>query len=224
MVHGLVPYAIRGALWYQGESNNGEGMLYYEKMKALIQGWRAVWGREDLAFLYVQLAPFRYQGDPTSLPGIWEAQVATLAVPRTGMAVTTDISDLADIHPKNKQDVGKRLALWALAGTYGRESTVCSGPLYRAAAVEGDRMRISFDHMGSGLVSRDGAPLTWFTIAGEDQKFVEAKAEIDGDAVVVHADGVAKPVAVRLGWHQEAEPNLSNKEGLPASPFRTDRW
>jgi sialate O-acetylesterase len=224
MIHPLLPYAIRGAIWYQGESNNGEGMLYFEKMKALIGGWRTVWGNPDLAFYFVQLAPYRYGGDPTKLAGIWEAQTATLSVPHTGMAVTVDISNLADIHPKNKQDVGKRLALWALAQDYGQANLVYSGPLYKLLQVEGNKIRLSFDHVGGGLVSRDGQPLTRFTIAGEDQKFVEAKAEIDGKTVVVQADAVAKPVAVRFGWHQESEPNLSNKEGLPASPFRTDKW
>jgi sialate O-acetylesterase len=224
MIHPLVPYALRGAVWYQGESNNGEGMLYLEKQKALIGGWRTVWGNPDLAFGFVQLAPYRYGGDPTKLAGIWEAQTATLAVPHTGMAVTVDISNLADIHPKNKQDVGKRLALWALAKEYGQANLVYSGPLYKSMKVEGNKIRLVFDHVGGGLVSRDGKPLTRFTIAGDDKNFAEAKAEIDGDTVVVQADAVAKPVAVRFGWHQEAEPNLSNKDGLPASPFRTDKW
>jgi sialate O-acetylesterase len=224
MIHPLLPYAVRGAIWYQGESNNGEGMLYHEKMKALIQGWRKVWNNESMPFYFVQLAPFRYGGDPTRLPGIWEAQTATLSVPHTGMAVTVDISNVADIHPRNKQDVGKRLALWALAKDYGKEGIVYSGPLYKSMKVEGNKIRLGFDHVGGGLVSRDGKPLSCFTIAGEDKNLVEAKAEIDGDAVVVSADAVAQPVAVRFGWHQEAEPNLSNKDGLPASPFRTDNW
>jgi sialate O-acetylesterase len=223
MIHPLVPYAIRGAIWYQGESNNGEGMLYLEKMKALIEGWREVFKRPYMPFYYVGLAPFRYGGDPAALAGIWEAQEAALSIPGTGMAVTVDISNLADIHPKNKQEVGRRLALWALARDYGRKDLVFSGPLYRAMTVEGDKARISFYHVGGGLVSRDGKPLSWFTIAGEDGKFVEAKASIDGETVVVSSPAVAKPVAVRFGWHQEAEPNLSNKEGLPAAPFRTDR-
>ena len=224
MIHPLVPYAIRGALWYQGESNNGEGMLYHEKMKALVSGWREVWDQPDLPFLYVQLAPFHYGNrKPTDLPGIWEAQTATLKVPNTGMAVTVDISNVKDIHPTNKQDVGKRLALWALARVYGHEDLVYSGPLYRGMKVEKDAIRIEFDHTGSGLASRDGEPLTWFSIAGENGEFVEAEAEIDGETVVVRAEGVEKPVAVRFGWDQDAEPNLSNKEGLPASPFRTDK-
>ncbi|GIW81112.1 MAG: hypothetical protein KatS3mg105_2919 [Gemmatales bacterium] len=224
MIHPLLPYAVRGVIWYQGESNNGEGMLYHEKMKALIAGWRSVWNKPDMPFYYVQLAPFRYRGSPERLPGIWEAQLKTLSVPNTGMAVTTDISNLTDIHPKNKQDVGKRLALWALAKTYGKKDLVYSGPLYKRMKIEGNKIRIFFDHVGDGLVSRDGKPLNWFTIAGADKKFVKANAEIDGNEVVVWSDEVAKPVAVRFGWHQEAEPNLANKNGLPASPFRTDDW
>ncbi|MBY0528271.1 MAG: sialate O-acetylesterase [Gemmataceae bacterium] len=223
MIAPLVPYAICGALWYQGESNNGEGMLYYEKMKALVGGWRKVWGDEKLPFYFVQLAPYKYGGDPTRLAGIWEAQQASLAIPNTGMAVTVDISNVKDIHPRNKQDVGKRLALWALAKTYGKSGFAYSGPLYQSMKIDGNKIRVSFDHVGGGLVARDGKPLTHFQIAGEDGKFVDAKAEIDGGTVVVSAEGVAKPVAVRFAWHQEAEPNLSNKDGLPAGPFRTDK-
>jgi sialate O-acetylesterase len=222
MIAPLVPYTIRGAIWYQGESNNGEGMLYHEKMKALIHGWRTLWKNPEMPFYFVQLAPFRYgQGDqPYRLPGIWEAQQATLAVPHTGMAVTVDIGNTRDIHPKNKQDVGKRLALWALAQTYGKQDLVYSGPLFREMKVEGNKVRLMFDHVGSGLVSRDDKPLSHFELAGEDGKFVPAQARIDGESVVVQADSVEKPTAVRFGWHEEAEPNLSNKEGLPASPFR----
>ena len=224
MIHPLLPFAIRGAIWYQGESNNGEGMLYHEKMKALIHGWRSVWNDPELPFYYVQLAPYRYGGEPTRLPGIWEAQLKTLGVPNTGMAVTVDISDLADIHPVNKQDVGKRLALCALAKTYGQTDLVYSGPLYKSLKIDGNKAIVSFDHVGGGLISRDGQPLTHFQIAGDDGQFVAASAEIVGDTVVVCAESLDQPVAVRLGWHQEAEPNLSNREGLPASPFRTDSW
>ena len=225
MVHPLVPYAIRGALWYQGESNLRDGMLYHEKMKALINGWREVWGQGDFPFYFVQLAPFNYGGrnaSPFFLPQIWEAQTATLSVPNTGMAVTTDIGNLRDIHPRNKQEVGRRLALWALAKTYGREDVTYSGPLYKSMEIEGNTIRLSFDSVGSGLMARGEKPLTWFEIAGEDKQFVEAQAMIDGDTIVVSSDTVANPVAVRFGWHQSAEPNLVNKEGLPASPFRTD--
>ena len=226
MVHPIIPYGIRGAIWYQGESNLQEGMLYHEKMKALINGWREVWGQGDFPFYFVQLAPFNYgwMASPFFLPAIWEAQTATLSVPHTGMAVTTDIGNLQDIHPRNKQEVGRRLALWALAKTYGREDVTYSGPLYKTMAVEKNTIRLSFDFVGSGLMARDEQPLTWFEIAGEDKQFVEAKATVDGDTILVSSDAVANPVAVRFGWHQSAEPNLVNKEGLPASPFRTDSW
>ncbi len=222
MVHSIVPYGMRGAIWYQGESNNGEGMLYHEKMKALIHGWRKVWGNDSMPFGFVQLAPYTYGGDPTRLAGIWEAQTATLKVPHTGMAVTVDVANLKDIHPRNKQDVGRRLALWALSESYGQKGVVYSGPIYKSMKVKGSGIRVSFDHVGGGLVSRDDKPLNWFTIAGDNGKFVEATATIDGQDVVVTAESVAKPTAVRFGWSQLAEPNLSNKEGLPASPFRTD--
>jgi sialate O-acetylesterase len=219
MIHPMVPFAIRGAIWYQGESNNGEGMLYRDKMKALIGGWRAVWQREDLPFYFVQLAPYKYN-KPLNLPEIWEAQAAALEIPHTGMAVTVDIGNVKDIHPRNKQEVGKRLALWALAKTYGKQ-VVYSGPLYESHQIDGDKVRIKFKHAGGGLVARDGKPLSHFEIAGDDGKFVAATATIDDGAVVVKSDQVPKPTAVRYGWHEEAEPNLSNQEGLPASPFRT---
>ncbi|HRF00648.1 MAG TPA: sialate O-acetylesterase [Pirellulaceae bacterium] len=223
MIAPLVPMRVRGAIWYQGESNNGEGMLYHEKMKALIGGWRDLWQDPEMPFYFVQLAPFRYGGDPTALAGIWEAQLESLAIPHTGMAVTTDITQLDDIHPRNKQDVGRRLSLWALAGPYGREGIVVSGPLYREMKVEGSKIRLHFDHVGSGLVSLDEQPLNSFTIAGKDGNYVEAQATIDGDSIVVSAESVSEPVAVRFGWHQEATPNLGNVERLPASPFRTSR-
>ncbi len=220
MINPLVPYGIQGAIWYQGESNNGEGMLYHEKKKALVAGWRSLWSNDEMPFYYVQLAPFRYRNrEPQLLAGIWEAQLASLSIPNTGMAVTVDIGNTGDIHPKNKQDVGKRLALWALAKNYGKDDLVYSGPLYKSHKVEGNTIRVSFDHVGGGLVSRDGKELSWFEIASEDGKFVEATAKIDGNTVVV--SGVDKPTAARLGWSDTAEPNLSNKDGLPASPFRT---
>ncbi len=227
MVHPIVPYAIRGALWYQGESNHQDGMIYHEKMKALINGWREVWGQGEFPFYFVQLAPFNYSNQEEGqffLPQIWEAQTAALAIPNTGMAVTTDIGNPRDVHPRNKQDVGRRLALWALAKDYGRDDVTYSGPLYKSMTVEGNTIRLTFDYVGSGLTSRDNEPLTWFQIAGEDKEFVEANATIDGDTLVVSSDAIANPVSVRFGWHQSAEPNLINKEGLPASPFRTDAW
>ncbi len=224
MVSPIIPYAVRGVLWYQGEANRRDGMLYHDKMKALIEGWREEWGRLDLPFHFVQLAPFRYKESPLLLPAIWEAQTTTLSIPNTGMAVTLDIGNLDDIHPKNKQEVGRRLALSVLAQNYGHSDLVYSGPLYDAMRVEGDAIRISFQHVGGGLVSRDGSKLNWFSIAGEDKVFVDAVAKIDGDTVLVSSPQVQNPVAVRFAWHQEAEPNLANKDGLPAAAFRTHNW
>jgi len=222
MVAPLIPYTIRGAIWYQGESNNGEGMLYHEKMRALIGSWREKWGQGAFPFLFVQLAPYRYNR-PENLPGIWQAQLATLSLPNTGMAVITDVGNVSDIHPRNKETVGQRLALWARAKTYGETNLVYSGPLYRSMKVEDGKVVLGFDH-AEGLASRDGGPLSWFTIAGEDRQFVPARAEVKGATVVVWSEEVAQPKAVRFGWDETAEPNLINSAGLPASPFRTDDW
>lgn len=221
MIHPLVPFAIRGAIWYQGESNNGEGLLYFEKMKALVGGWRQVWKQGDFPFYYVQLAPYKYGVAPTQLPAIWNAQLAALSIPNTGMAVTTDIATLNDIHPPNKQDVGKRLALWALARTYGKKEYVFSGPLYKSMKIGSGKIVLSFDHIGTGLDAADDMDLTHFEVAGEDGKFVAAKAVMVGEQVVVSAESVPAPTNVRLGWDQLARPNLANKEGFPASPFNT---
>ncbi|HOL66351.1 MAG TPA: sialate O-acetylesterase [bacterium] len=240
MVHPLVSWAIRGVLWYQGESNGSEGESYYHKMRALIEGWRTVWNQGDFSFYFVQLPNFQYS-DPKNAAGgdgwtlLREAQLKCLEIPRTGMAVTIDIGEAKDIHPKNKQDVGKRLARLALAGDYGR-SLVPTGPLYKRHVVEGNKIRIFFDNVGQGLMvgRKDGlAPveevpggrLSWFSIAGEDRKFVPAEAVIDGATVVVSSPGVPKPVAVRYAFAMNpAGCNLYNREGFPASPFRTDNW
>ena len=228
MIHPLTPYGIRGAIWYQGESNNPNGMQYFDKMKTLITDWRKAWAQGDFPFLFVQVALAKYSDDVEVAPRLWEAQAATLSVPNTGMAVTHDISSYPDCHAPNKQEVGRRLALWALAKTYGRSTLVYSGPIYKSMVIAGGsgpaKIRIEFDHVGGGLISRDGKPLDQFTIAGEDRKFVPAKAEIDGQSVLVSSDAVSKPVAVRFGWRQDVSPNLMNKEGLPAPCFRTDKW
>lgn len=232
MIHPLVPFAIRGAIWYQGESNciKKDRMLYLEKMKALIGGWRTVWGQGEFPFYYVQLAPFDYskhfKGKTDELPRIWEAQTAALSIPNTGMAVTVDLVDnLQDIHPANKKDVGERLALWALAKTYGMKDIVYSGPLYKKMKTEGDQIRVSFDYV-EGLTRRDQKELSWFEIAGADKIFVKAEAAIDAqtNTVVVRSLSVKEPVAVRFAWDELAQPNLMNGAGLPASPFRTDTW
>ncbi len=221
MIHPLVPFGIRGAIWYQGESNHGEGMLYCEKMKALIGGWRTVWKQGQFPFFYVQIAPYQYGNESSSiLPAFWEAQASALKIPNTGMAVIHDIGNLKNIHPKNKQDVGKRLALIALAKTYGQDQLVFRGPTFKTLKQEGNRLRVVFDHVGSGLVARDGKPLNWFEIIGPDSVFTKAEAVIDGDSVLLSAPNVKSPCAVRFAWHKLAEPNLANKEGLPAVPFR----
>ena len=222
MIAPLIPYGIRGAIWYQGESNVDRAYQYRKLFPAMIKNWRTDWGQGDFPFYYVQIAPYRY-GRRFAGAELREAQLMTLSVPNTGMAVTMDIGKVDDIHPKNKQDVGRRLALWALAKTYRREGIAYSGPVYRSMRAEGNRIRLFFDYVGEGLVAR-GGPLTDFTIAGADRNFVEARAEIDGDTIVVVSDKVKKPVAVRFAWSNAAVPNLFNRERLPASSFRTDAW
>ncbi len=224
MIHPLAPYALRGFLWYQGESNNGEGMLYTAKMRALISGWRQTFQAPEAPFLFVQLAPYNY-GDNRVLdiPGIWWAQQETLKVPHTGMAVINDIGNVRDIHPQNKGDVANRLALWALADTYGRADLVKCGPLYSDYKVTSDGIVIRFDHAGTGLATRDGKAPTWFEIAAADGNYHPADAKIseDGKFVLLTSDAVQNPDRARFAWSQLAEPNLMNKEGLPAAAFNT---
>ena len=219
MVHPLIPYAIRGAVWYQGESNVANAHHYQELFTMMIRDWRARWGQGDFPFYYVQIAPFNYGGKfNTACAELWDAQRRTLALPNTGMAVATDVTATHDNHASNKAVIGERLARWALERTYGRKGLVHSGPLYRSMKIEGGRIRIVFDHVGGGLVSRNGKPLDWFAIAGADRKFHPATAAIDGGSIVVWSDAVKKPVAVRFGWSGIAQPSLMNKERLPASP------
>jgi sialate O-acetylesterase len=226
MVAPLIPYAICGVIWYQGESNAGRAYQYRDLFPAMIKSWWNSWPQGGFPFLFVQLANWR-QVTPEPGPSDWaelrEAQLMTLALPDTGMAVTIDIGDANDIHPKNKQDVGKRLALWALAKTYDRD-VVCSGPLYTGMEKKGNGIILHFDHVGGGLVARDREPLKGFAVAGADQVFVWADARIEGDTVVVSSEKVAEPVAVRYAWGDNPVCNLYNKAGLPASPFRTDTW
>ncbi len=225
MVAPLTAAPIKGAIWYQGESNGGYGYQYRTLFPAMITGWRKAWGQGDFPFYYVQLANWLHRQE---VPGecLWaelrEAQLLTLALRNTGMAVAIDIGDGNDIHPKNKQEVGRRLALWALAKDYG-QTVVYSGPLYRKMRAKGGSIVLSFDH-ADGLASRDGAPLTGFAIAGADRKFVWAEATIAGNTVVVSSPAVPTPVAARYGWHYNPDCTLINGAGLPASPFRTDAW
>ena len=226
MLHPILKYGIRGAIWYQGESNLGRAEQYGELFPAMIQDWRKGFGQGDFPFYFVQIAPFAYDknGDTAQLPELWEAQQEALKLPNTGMASTTDIGDVNDIHPTNKQDVGSRLARWALAKTYGRTEVDYAAPTYLSMTIEGSKARISFNNAAGGFVYLDRHPLTWFTICGEDKKFVPASARIDGETVVVWNDAVEKPVAVRFGWSDVAEPNLFAKNGLPVTPFRTDSF
>ena len=225
MIAPLAPYAIRGVIWYQGESNAERAHQYRSLFPALIRDWRTAWGRDDLPFFFVQLAAFLpVQAEPgeSAWAELREAQAQALALPATGMAVAIDIGDAADVHPKNKQDVGNRLARLALARVYGRD-VADSGPIYREMTREGSRIRIAFDHARGGLEARGGA-LRGFAIAGRDRKFRWADARIEGDTVVVWSDAIAEPVAVRYGWADNPICNLVNAAGLPASPFRTDDW
>ena len=234
MIAPLIPYGIRGAIWYQGEANVGRAYQYRTLLPTMIANWRSDWKQGDFPFLIVQIAPYHYNRpgkdgrfDPRRLEPcaeLWEAELLThKTVANTGLAVTTDIGDLNDIHPKNKQEVGRRLALWALAKTYGRD-VVCSGPLYKSMSADGNgRIHLAFDY-AAGLKSSDGKPLSCFTICGADHKFLPAEARIDGNSVVVISDEIMNPVAVRFAWREDAQPNLVNGAGLPASPFRTDSF
>lgn len=229
MIHPLVPFAIRGALWYQGESNlmGGDTRSYTAKMRALIEGWRKVWTQpcSDWPFFYAQIAPL---DNPSydSLPRFWAAQSAVeKQIPNTGMIITHDITDnLKDIHPKNKQDVGRRFANLALHETYGMKDVACRGPIFKSMSIKGNRIIVTFENCEGGLSTRDGRDPDWFTIAGADGKFVEAKATISGkNEVTVWNDAVTKPVDIRLGWSRIAQPNLCNKAGLPVNGFHTDK-
>jgi len=225
MIHPLAPYAIRGFIWYQGESNRGDGMIYAAKKRALIEGWRARFQVPDAPFLFVQIAPFQYGKDrPEQLPELWAAQQKTLEIPNTGMAVTLDIGDVKDIHPGNKSEVGRRLALWALADTYGKEGVVKSGPLYQKHHVVNGGIVVEFAHIGSGLATRDGKAPSHFEIAADDGGFKPATAEIaaDGKTIFIKSTEVPSPTQARFAWNKTAEPNLMNREGLPAAAFHTD--
>lgn len=222
MIAPLIPFAIKGVIWYQGEENTARAKQYQELFPALIQDWRMKWGQGDFPFLYVQLANFM---QPKDEPGesnwaeLREAQLMTLSVPNTAMAVIIDIGEAADIHPKNKHDVGKRLALAAQKIAYN-EDIVYSGPIYESMQIEENVIRIKFKHTGSGLIIK-GEELKEFAIAGPDGKFYRATAKIENDEVLVSSDKVPQPVAVRYAWADNPEnANLYNKEGLPASPFR----
>lgn len=239
MIEPLTPFALRGFLWYQGETNCflKENIRYSYKMKALINSWRNAWAKASglsgkgalLPFYYVQIAPFSYSTakgkvvlDAQTEPEFWEAQAQLLRLPNTGMVATTDLNDYPeDLHPNYKWEIGRRLALWALARDYGKKITY-SGPIYRSVRFKGSSAELEFDHVGQGLVNKDGKALDCFTIAGADGYFLPANAHIKGNKIIVSAKDLKKPVAVRFGFNEAMRPNLYNKDGLPALPFRTD--
>jgi sialate O-acetylesterase len=226
MVAPLVPAAFRGVIWSQGEGNAARAEQYRTLFPDMINAWRDTWDHGDFPFYFVQLANF---SNREGWPELREAQRETLALPETGMAVTIDIGDPDDIHPRNKLDVGKRLALWALAKTYGLTQPdgsplPHSGPLLREAVVGEGEIRLQFDHLNGGLKTRDGGELKGFTLAAQDGEFLPAQARIDGDEVVVTRAGMAAPRFVRYAWDiNPADANLTNGTSLPASPFRTDQ-
>jgi len=228
MLSTVAPYAIRGAIWYQGESNRTRAMQYQELFPRMIADWRKQWGRGDFPFYFVQIAPFQYGGDTGQAAALREAQSMAMSVANTGMAVTMDVGNPRDIHPSNKQDVADRLARWALARTYGKTAIGYRSPSLREARVEAGRLRLYFDGADSGLRTRDGAAPSHFQVAGKDQVFQPATAVLeqhDGQwTVVVQSDSVPRPVAVRYAWGAADQPNLENAHGLPASSFRSDRW
>lgn len=222
MIHPLVPYAFRGAIWYQGESNHAEGFTYTEKTKALLASWRSVFQQPNLPFYFVQIAPWQYGAEDVEiLPQFWQAQRECLDIPNTGMATISDIGEVSDIHPAHKKEVARRLSLWALAKNYGRSEIDPNGPLYASHATEGSSIRVKFDHAASGLASRDGKPLTHFEIAGKDGIFHPAEAKIDGSSVIISSTAVPEPRRARFAWSKLAIANLMNKDGLPATAFHT---
>jgi len=232
MIEPLIPFALRGFIWYQGESNCflNETIRYSYKFKTLIESWRSNWKDEKMPFYFVQIAPYNYSASKDdrphttqSLPEFWEAQTLALLIPHTGMIVTTDLVDsIVDIHPSYKWEVGRRLSLMALNETYGFKDLICTGPIYKKMKIVRNQIEVGFTGTDGGLTSRDGKPLDWFTVAGADGQFVPALAVIRGDKVIVSSPRVKHPVFVRFAWHESAQSNFINKAGLPAAPFRSD--
>ncbi len=226
MVAPVINYTIKGFLWYQGEANTGRAAEYANLLPALINDWRNKWKNPALPFLYVQLPgymDYNYLPSESNWAMLRESQLKTLAVPNTAMAVAIDLGEWNDIHPDNKKDIGERLALAALKIAYS-ENIVHSGPVFQSSIIEGNKIIIHFASIGSGLITNDGEEPAEFAIAGADKKFVWAKAKIDGDKVIVWSDAIKDPMYVRYAWADNpVNPNLFNKEGLPASPFRTDQ-
>ena len=231
MIHPLIPYGIRGGIWYQGERNSKtvEGAKLYEhQLGLMINDWRRRWGQGDFPFLWAQLPNFKKRSDDPNAVSVWahtrESMAKTLALPNTGMATTIDIGEARDIHPKNKQDVGKRLAGWALAEFYNQKDAVTTGPMYASHEVIGSKVLVHFDH-AKGLKVKGAGDLTGFAVAGLDKQFYWAKASINENGVVeLSCKDVSKPVAVRYAWADNPEVSFVNEASLPATPFRTDDW
>lgn len=222
MIHPLIPYTIKGAIWYQGESNTGNPKQYTKLFPLMIKNWREDWQLGDFPFYFVQIAPYNY-GDQTHSELLREAQLKTLAVKNTGMVVTLDIGNPQNVHPANKKDVGERLALWALAKDYDKKNSF-SGPIYKAMKIDHDKIILTFDYAKNGLVIKELNGENNFLIAGEDKIFRKAKVNVEGNKLIISNDEVKNPVAVRYAFSNTSEATLFNKEGLPASSFRTDDW
>lgn len=219
MLHPLVNYTIKGAIWYQGESNSGKAYLYRSLFPTMVKSWREEWKQGEFPFYYVQITPHKGQNAE-----IREAQLMSLkTIPNSGMVVTTDVGDAQNIHPIDKQTVGYRLALIARAKTYGENKLVYSGPIFNHMKIKKQKVQLFFDYADSGL-KQTGDTLKEFEIAGNDQVFYPAEAKIDGKTIIVTSPKVKEPAAVRFAWKAVPEPNLFNNENLPASPFRTDEW
>ena len=224
MIAPLEPFAIRGVIWYQGESNSGDAALYDEMMRVMIAGWREAWNQGAFQFYFTQLAPRDYKGTGSGRPLMSEAMVRALDIPNSGMAFTCDHGRKDNSHPLDKQPVGDRLARLALHNAYGMTDVACWGPMYRAHRVESAKVLVQFDHADGGLKSSNGKPLTFFEVAGADNVYHKAHAEISGaDSVAVWSEEVAEPKQVRFAWHDVAIANLANGAGLPALCFRTDK-
>ena len=218
----LIPYAIRGVIWYQGEANSRspKGILYQHQLPLLVKDWRARWG-EELPFAWVQLPNYARAAEDWCL--VRDAELKTLSLPHTGMAITVDIGEKDNIHPANKQDVGKRLSFWALGEVYDKNVLSTCGPLPAGHEIKGAEVVVNFKHADRGLKAK-GGDVKGFMLAGEDKQWKPATAKIEGDKVTVTSAEVAKPVALRYAWTQYPDCNLYNGAGIPASPFRTDDW
>ena len=229
MLNPLIPYAIEGVLWYQGESNSSRAQQYKKAFPLLITDWRKKWNQGDFPFYFVQISSFNANNGNSNKGSMWaelrEAQSQTLKLPNTGMCITTDIGNPIDIHPANKQDVGNRLAAIALKNVY-KQYRICTGPTYKSMEIQGDKIVVSFDNLGSGLTTPDKyGYVKGFEIAGKDKVFYFARAQIINDKVVVYSEKVPNPEAIHFGWTDDAsDNNLFNKEGFPADSFRTDNW